>query len=244
MKLQYPNSEATRILFLNEFLRGASQPGHEDWLSSRLISAFETARTNYEATRDMRARLLARRVQLTNERDAALTNLRLLITQVILNLKLQIRKGVYPRTVPAQFGMTLTGYRIPRRNNQQLPLAQQLRKGYRWLDAEGLPTLTSPRLGELEAAIDQLERISSEWAVAKRLLAEIRQAVKREDRVIDHLHFQGFRALDMATVGSTRAERRAAKRNYGYRWRREVQETEPRAGQESATYINERDGDV
>ena len=47
------------------------------------------------------------------EREAAIASLKLLITQTVSNLRQQIRKGVYPKTVLSGLGIFLTRFRQP-----------------------------------------------------------------------------------------------------------------------------------
>lgn len=218
MKLNYPKSENAKTNFLEQFLIGARVPENLGLVTSSLITDMELTQTAYETARATKNQHLGRRIELVAEREAAMGRLKLLITQTVSNLKLQIRKGIYPKTVLPNFGIPMNGYTQPSRYEDILRTGKQFIEGDTYLTSKGYPRLNSPRATELQTEIDRLVSLEEELTASKNSLSQARDALKLEGTTVTRIHRRGSKELDITGLEKTKEATRDLKRNFGYKY--------------------------
>lgn len=218
MVLAYLQNQQARSLFLEAFLEAIGKTD-DRVLSAEQTTELRSIQAAYEEACERRTQDLAEKTRRVKKRKEVLHSLYLLNRQTVDTIRMMIRRGIYPPTVPAHFKLPMTGRGPSRAMNKQISIAAFLIQGDAGLAQTGLRRLINPSAGEIEAAMEAARRENELLTQAKARLQQSRMDVKRLEGRIDKIYTMGQKALELISLDLSRSERRELKRNFGYRFR-------------------------
>ena len=212
-----PRTHQARLVFLQN---ASQRDRYDSLLSQRLSSALNTLFEGFNTLFFRELDLTADRKSYLDRRKTALTGLNMLIRHYWQGLRLQVRRGELPKTAFLEIGLNSEGHNLRLvRISEKLHAAKMLVAGAAAMKKRGWQLHEQPAACEVEAALTRITHLNTALHRLERDLAALKQSLTEKAARIDILYGQLYHEIGYALYGRSAAEKRRARRNYGFVFR-------------------------